>query len=87
MGLFGFFKSPFIEVIEWKDQNANTKVYRSPVHNNEIKMDTELTFRESQVAIFVNEGEIADVFGPGRHLLYTQYMPIDDDKLAFFLWR
>jgi membrane protease subunit (stomatin/prohibitin family) len=76
MGLFGFFKSQFIEVIEWTDQNANTMVYRFPVQNNEIKMGAELTVRESQVAIFVNEGEIADVFGPGRHLLYTQNMPI-----------
>ncbi len=76
MGLFGFFKSQFIEVIEWTDQNTNTMVYRFPVHNNEIKMGAELTVRESQVAIFVNEGEIADVFGPGRHLLYTQNMPI-----------
>lgn len=76
MGLFGFFKSQFIEVIEWTDQNANTMVYRFPVQDNEIKMDAELTVRESQVAIFVNEGEIADVFGPGRHLLYTQNMPI-----------
>lgn len=76
MGLFGFFKSQFIEVIEWTDQNTNTMVYRFPVHNNEIKMGAELTVRESQVAIFVNEGEIADVFGPGHHLLYTQNMPI-----------
>jgi len=76
MGLFGFFKSQFIEVIEWTDQNTNTMVYRFPVQNNEIKMGAELTVRESQVAIFVNEGEIADVFWPGRHLLYTQNMPI-----------
>lgn len=76
MGLFGFFKSQFIEVIEWTDSSTNTMVYRFPVENNEIKMGAELTVRESQVAIFVNEGEIADVFGPGRHLLYTQNMPI-----------
>jgi len=62
MGLFGFFKSQFIEVIEWTDQDASTMVYRFPVQNNEIKMGAELTVRESQVAIFVNEGEIADVF-------------------------
>ncbi|WP_172369190.1 SPFH domain-containing protein [Sporosarcina jiandibaonis] len=76
MGLFGFFKSQFIEVIEWTDSNTNTMVYRFPVQNNEIKMGAELTVRESQVAIFVNEGEIADVFGPGRHQLWTQNMPI-----------
>lgn len=76
MGLFGFFKNQFIEVIEWTDSDTNTMVYRFPVHNNEIKMGAELTVRESQVAIFVNEGELADVFGPGRHQLYTQNMPI-----------
>lgn len=76
MGLFGFFKSQFIEVIEWTDSSSNTMVYRFPVQGNEIKMGAELTVRESQVAIFVNEGEIADVFGPGRHLLFTQNMPI-----------
>ncbi|MBE1553854.1 SPFH domain-containing protein [Sporosarcina limicola] len=76
MGLFGFLKSQFIEVIEWTDSDMNTMVYRFPVQNNEIKMGAELTVRESQMAIFVNEGEIADVFGPGRHQLYTQNMPI-----------
>ena len=76
MGIFGFFKSQFIEVIEWTDSTTNTMVYRFPVKDNEIKMGAELTVRESQVAIFVNEGEIADVFGPGRHLLWTQNMPI-----------
>ncbi|WP_342537403.1 SPFH domain-containing protein [Sporosarcina sp. FSL K6-3508] len=76
MGIFNFFKNQFIEVIEWQDQDANTLVYQFPVHNNEIKMGAELTVRESQVAIMVNEGEIADVFTPGRHILYTQNMPI-----------
>ncbi|MDV6379498.1 SPFH domain-containing protein [Sporosarcina sp. GW1-11] len=76
MGVFGFFKNQFIEVIEWQDQQTNTLVYQFPVHNNEIKMGAELTVRESQVAIMVNEGEIADVFGPGRHVLYTQNMPV-----------
>ncbi|PIC96954.1 hypothetical protein CSV69_05450 [Sporosarcina sp. P26b] len=76
MGFFNMFKNQFIEVIEWQAQDANTLVYQFPVHNNEIKMGAELTVRESQVAIFVNEGEIADVFGPGRHILYTQNMPV-----------
>ncbi len=76
MGIFNFFKSQFIEVIEWTDQNSNTMVYRFPVQNNEIKMGASLIVRESQVAIFVNEGEIADVFMPGHHVLYTQNMPV-----------
>ena len=76
MGIFNFFKSQFIEVIEWTDQSSNTMVYRFPVQNNEIKMGASLIVRESQVAIFVNEGEIADVFMPGNHVLYTQNMPV-----------
>ena len=76
MGIFNFFKGQFIEVIEWTDQNSNTMVYRFPVQNNEIKMGASLIVRESQVAIFVNEGEIADVFTPGHHVLYTQNLPI-----------
>ena len=76
MGIFNFFKSQFIEVIEWTDQNTNTMVYRFPVQNNEIKMGASLIVRESQVAVFVNEGEIADVFMPGHHVLYTQNMPV-----------
>jgi membrane protease subunit (stomatin/prohibitin family) len=51
-------------------------VYRFPVANNEIKMGAKLTVREGQAAIFVNEGQIADVFGPGLHTLTTQNMPI-----------
>ncbi len=72
MGLF----HQFIEVIEWKDESSNRMVYEFPVHKNEIKMGAQLTVRESQVAIFVNEGQIADVFEPGRYSLNTENMPI-----------
>ena len=74
MGLFRFFKSQFIEVIEWTDQNANTMVSRFPVHNNEVKISAGLTARESQVAIFVNEGDITDVFGPVTPVFRMEYM-------------
>lgn len=76
MGLFGFIKSQFIEVIEWSDSTPDTMVYKFPVENKEIKMGAQLTVRESQVAIFVNEGQIADVFEPGRYILETENMPI-----------
>lgn len=66
----------WIEVIEWTDPSNDTLVYRFPVANNEIKMGAKLTVREGQAAIFVNEGQIADVFGPGLHTLATQNMPI-----------
>lgn len=76
MGLFKFLKGQFIEVIEWTNSNLDTIVYRFPVMNKEIKMGAKLTVRESQVAIFVNEGQIADVFTPGLYELTTQNLPI-----------
>lgn len=76
MGLLNFIKGQFIEVIEWTDSSSNTMVYRFPVMNKEIKMGAQLTVRESQTAIFVNEGQVADVFGPGRYELTTQNMPV-----------
>ncbi len=76
MGLFSFITNQFIEVIEWTDDTSDTIVYRFPVANKEIKMGAQLTVRESQAAIFVNEGQIADVFSPGRYQLATANMPI-----------
>src|SRR5947208_15731928 len=66
----------FIEVIEWLDPTSDTLVYRFPVNNQEIKMGAQLIVRESQAAVFVNEGQIADVFMPGHYTLSTQNMPI-----------
>ena len=76
MGLWDAIKNEFIQVIEWLDDSSNTLVYRFPVHDQEIKMGAQLTVRENQVAIFVNEGQVADVFKPGRYELSTQNMPI-----------
>ncbi len=76
MGLFDFIKGQLIEVIEWQDPTRDTLVYRFPVRDNEIKMGAQLIVREGQAAVFVNEGELADVFEPGRHALTTQNMPV-----------
>jgi membrane protease subunit (stomatin/prohibitin family) len=76
MGLWDAIKNEFIQIIEWLDDSTNTLVYRFPVHDQEIKMGAQLTVRENQVAIFINEGEVADVFKPGRYELSTQNMPI-----------
>ena len=76
MGLWDAIKSEFIQIIEWLDDSNNTLVYRFPVHDQEIKMGAQLTVRENQVAIFINEGEVADLFKPGRYELSTQNMPI-----------
>ena len=76
MGIIDFIKTQFIEVIEWTETSPDVMVYRFPVANKEIKMGAQLTVRESQAAVFVNEGQIADVYGPGRYELTTQNMPI-----------
>lgn len=76
MGLFNFIKSQFIEVIEWTDDSDDLMVYRFADGTKEINMGAQLTVRESQVAVFVNEGQIADVFTPGRYELTTENMPI-----------
>ncbi len=76
MGLFDFIKGQFIEVIEWTDVRTDRIIYRFPVQGNEIKMGAKLTVRESQVAIFVNEGQIADVFEAGMYTLETENLPI-----------
>ena len=68
--------SQFIEIIEWLDQTNDTLVYRFPVYNQEIKMGAQLVVRENQVALFVNEGQAADLFTPGRYELSTQNIPI-----------
>jgi len=66
----------FIEVIEWLDDSSNTILYRFPVRDQEIKNGAQLIVRESQAAIFVHEGQIADVFGPGRYNVEGGNTPI-----------
>lgn len=76
MGIMDFIKGQFIDVIEWVDTSSDAMVWKFERKGNEIKMGAQLTVRESQAAIFVNEGQIADVFQPGRYELSTQNMPI-----------
>jgi membrane protease subunit (stomatin/prohibitin family) len=76
MGLFDAIRNEFIQIIEWLDESSNTLVYRFPVHDQEIKMGAQLTVRENQVALFINEGEVADLFKPGRYELSTQNLPV-----------
>ncbi|WP_232805815.1 SPFH domain-containing protein [Glycomyces xiaoerkulensis] len=74
--LFEKLRGEFVDIIEWLDDSRDTMVWRFPRHNNEIKMGARLVVRESQTAVFVNEGQLADVFGPGTYTLETQNMPI-----------
>src|ERR671916_1272073 len=80
MGLFDKVKeaalNQFIEVIEWLDDSGNTILYRFPVAGQEIKNGAQLIVRESQVAVFVFEGQVADVFTPGRYTIDGGNTPI-----------
>ena len=76
MGIWDFIKSELIEVIEWLDDSGDTLVWRFPDQDHEIKMGAKLTVREGQAVVFINEGQIADVFTPGLYTLNTQNMPV-----------
>ncbi len=76
MGLFSRFFSEFVDVIEWTDDSSNTMVSRFERYGNEIKYGATLVVRESQFAVFVNEGVVADVLGPGTYELETKNLPV-----------
>ncbi len=76
MGLFDFIKNELIEIIDWVDDSNDTVIWKFPDRENNIKHGAQLVVRESQVAVFMNEGQIADVYGPGRYQLTTQNMPV-----------
>ncbi len=76
MGIFNFLSKQFIDIIEWLDNSRDTLVWRFDHANNEIKYGAKLIVRESQAALFINEGQLADVYMPGTHTLTTQNMPI-----------
>ena len=76
MGLTDFIRSQFIEIIEWTDDSRDTLSYRFPDDDKEIKRGAQLIVRESQVAQFVYVGEFGDTFGPGKHSLTTDNIPV-----------
>jgi membrane protease subunit (stomatin/prohibitin family) len=76
VGLFDKIRGELIDIIEWTDDSRDTIVWRFPRYENEIKMGARLTVRESQVAVFVNEGQVVDAFVPGMYTLETQNMPL-----------
>ncbi len=71
-----FIKKQFIDVIQWTDQQDGVLAYRYPMQDMEIQNGAKLTVRESQAAMFVNEGRCADVFAPGLYTLSTQTLPV-----------
>jgi excisionase family DNA binding protein len=76
MGLLNFIKGQLLEVIEWTDDSRDTLSYRFPDDDKEIKRGAQLIVRESQAVQFVYLGEFGDTFGPGKHSLVTDNIPI-----------
>ncbi len=70
------FRKKLIEIIDWTDNTNDTLMYKFPDEGNDIKMGAQLIVRESQVAIFSKNGQIADIFGPGRHTLTSANIPL-----------
>lgn len=71
-----FVKKQFIDIIQWTEDDGETMAWRYPMQEMEIQHGASLTVRESQMAVFVNEGKVADVFGPGMYKLTTQTLPV-----------
>ncbi len=76
MALMDFIKKQFIDIIQWTEDSDGTLAWRFPMRDMEIQNGGTLIVRESQMALFVNEGKVADVFGPGTHKLTTQTLPV-----------
>jgi membrane protease subunit (stomatin/prohibitin family) len=76
MALMDFIKKQFIDILEWTESGDGTLAWRFPMAGNEIQYGASLTVRESQMAVFVNEGKVADVFGPGMYKLTTNTIPV-----------
>ena len=76
MALMDFIKKQFIDVIQWTEDGDGTLAWRFPMSGMEIQNGGQLVVRESQMAVFVNEGKVADVFGPGTYKLTTQTLPV-----------
>ncbi|NRB17314.1 MAG: SPFH domain-containing protein [Rhodobacteraceae bacterium] len=76
MGIFDFLTGEFIDVIQWVDDSRDTMVWRFEREDHEIKYGAKLTVRSGQAAVFIHEGQLADVFTPGLYMLETNNMPV-----------
>jgi membrane protease subunit (stomatin/prohibitin family) len=76
MGFMDKLRAELIDIVEWVDDSRHTLVWRFPRFHNQIKQGAQLLVRPGQTAIFVRQGRIADVFGPGQHVLETRNLPI-----------
>lgn len=76
MGFKDFIKKQFIDILQWTETDDDVLAWRFPTADMEIQYGGSLTVRESQVAVFINEGQVADVFAPGMHKLTTNTLPV-----------
>ena len=76
MSLGDFVRKQFVDVIDWVESDPTLLVYRFPMQDREIQTGAKLTVRESQLAVFINEGRLADTFKPGLYTLTTQTLPV-----------
>ncbi|SDV47268.1 SPFH domain-containing protein [Chitinasiproducens palmae] len=76
MSLGSFIRKQFIDVLQWNEETDGVLAWRHPMDGFEIQYGASLTVRESQMAVFINEGKVADVFGPGMYKLTTQTLPV-----------
>src|SRR5258708_998089 len=81
MGLRDFLKKQFIDILQWTEAEDGVLAWRFPMEDMEIQNGGQLVVRESQLAGFVNEGKMADVFGPGTYTLNTKNLPILTDLM------
>ncbi len=75
MGVFDFLSKQFVDIIDWTEEPGDL-AWRVPMADREIQNCAVLTVREGQIAAFFNEGQIADMFGPGKHTLETGTLPL-----------
>src|SRR5258708_450257 len=76
MSLMGFLSKQFIDVLQWDETEPGVLAWRYPMLDKEIRNGAALTVRDTQSAVFVNEGRVADVFGPGMYQLTTRTLPV-----------
>src|SRR6218665_1272416 len=76
MGIIDYLKGQFLEIIQWQDDSRDTITFRYPDDDKEIKNGAQLIVRESQTVQFIYLGQFGDTFGPGKHSLTTDNIPI-----------
>jgi membrane protease subunit (stomatin/prohibitin family) len=76
MSFGSFLRKQFVDILQWTEDTEGVLAWRYPVRDDEIRYGAQLTVRESQMAVFVNEGKVADVFGAGLYTLTTRTLPV-----------